>query len=351
MLSPFEQGGSRERADLIEAPGEAEPSRSLGLVEQAFADSNNRVAGNACLALYRAGDCRALTRLAEMIRSPQPEFQVTAAWAMGQLRDARFAPLLRDAAGSGIPTLRRDGLRSLAGIEKIEASGVATDLQPVFVSAPPASGSSELWIRVLRPDGGFVEGLQPIDFFAFGPSSVILDYSVLQCRDTLQPSLLVAWPLGHRTCENAIGPGAESRVHEGYDGTPASLQTCCRNLLKRAPGGINRHPAVFLEEYLSGVNWKALYAECHTRDIRLHCWRIGKPGERDVSRLWSEFLASFDARYVVHSWVEEPVRHLAIREAGGVPPRFSPGLSVGPAVIPPGNLSREKFRGEGMPRS
>ena len=60
----------RVRANIVETLWSDDREGARALLEVAIRDDDNRVAGNACLAFYNAGDTRSLTRLAEMIESP-----------------------------------------------------------------------------------------------------------------------------------------------------------------------------------------------------------------------------------------------------------------------------------------
>ncbi len=138
-IERFRRSEPRIRANIIQTLWGVPQNQASAILEVAVQDENNRVAGNACLALYNSGDTRALVHLAEMLSSPEPRKKITAAWVIGQCRDGRFARPLLEALRGDLPALRKRSITSLARLEPIPAAGVAaasTDLDLCFVSAP-----------------------------------------------------------------------------------------------------------------------------------------------------------------------------------------------------------------------
>jgi HEAT repeat protein len=78
------------------------------LLRAAAGDSNNRVAGNALLGLYRADDPEASRRIAAMAASPDPKFRMTAAWVIGETGSAEFLPLLEHLSRDLYAPVRRN---------------------------------------------------------------------------------------------------------------------------------------------------------------------------------------------------------------------------------------------------
>lgn len=168
----FEQGDSRVRASIVEALGGRSSGRHeshlSGLLETALSDEDNRVAGNACLALYHAGDVRALNCLAAMANREELNFQITAAWAMGQTRDVRFLGFLSRASLSERSDLRATALRSRESLDYIPTLPSGGIPFPIAVSARSETEDAEIWVRAISPGGAFVRDLRPLDFFLFG---------------------------------------------------------------------------------------------------------------------------------------------------------------------------------------
>src|SRR5581483_2076277 len=90
----------RVRANAAEALWGVGTEEARDLLHSLVGDSNNRVAGNAVLGLYRLGDCAMITEILELAVHESAMFRATAAWVMGETGDPRFtealAALLRD---------------------------------------------------------------------------------------------------------------------------------------------------------------------------------------------------------------------------------------------------------------
>jgi HEAT repeats len=84
----------RVRANVIECAGAAAAEDLRPLFRTAANDSNNRVVGNALIALYRLGDVEAVGNLRDLACRPEPAFRATAVWAMAETGDTRFLPVL-----------------------------------------------------------------------------------------------------------------------------------------------------------------------------------------------------------------------------------------------------------------
>jgi hypothetical protein len=84
----------RVRANAIESAGQAVAEDLRPLFRTAALDSNNRVVGNALIALYRLGSAEAVASLHDLVFRPEPAFRATGVWAMGETGDTRFLPVL-----------------------------------------------------------------------------------------------------------------------------------------------------------------------------------------------------------------------------------------------------------------
>lgn len=371
VVTSFEEAEPRERANLLEALWDANPARTAGLVEQALTDSNNRVAGNACLALYRAGNPRAMSNLAEMLHSEAREFRVTAAWVMGQLRDRRFAGLLRNAAGSDDPVLRRTAIRALTHLDRTVNCGITEGVQAVFVSAPAGPAGDEIWISAQDAGGIFIKGMAAIDFYLSDGENPVLDYSVEEPAVTGGVSLRVCWPAANRECREALASGfcasplawewaveaydplagqtGVESVKSGFATEPDAINArldctewssrnaaeSCGNLLALVSSARQQHLIVLMDEKNAGnAEMEAVRDQAAMRGIRLHTWLLAGAGDAvALNSQWSRFAAALTARYVMRVAGIQPDR-MAIRQTGEGSPKFSAEIALPRRAVP-----------------
>lgn len=381
VAARFEEGDPRVRAGIVEALWEksnrqpGEDARLSELLQQALADTNNRVAGNACLALYNAGDSRALRFLTEMLARESTEFQVTAAWVMGQSRDIRFAGPLTSAARSARPELRKTAMRSLTSLDPMVLDTAGEVPHPEMIAAPAEIEQWELWIRAFNSQGEAVRGLRSIDFFLAANDLPVLDYDVEFRSERTPAEVRIAYPsesrIGRALMEmlpskprsqkwalSEYGPelrpaqliaGSEflqdpARIAATYAaGQPGTLSAgaSCRSLLRLEREGAAQHLVVLLSGCSEDFDFERIRAQCRGLRVRLHIWLL--PGcEVEDSELarrsswlesavsmdafscwWSEFSASLQECYILRTACSSRPSELAIRSMRDSGGRFS----------------------------
>ena len=119
LQNRFAEPDPRIRANTVEALWGVDTADARGLLLAAARDDNNRVAGNALLALYRLGEASAEPELRKMAESESAMFRATSAWAMGEIADPRFAGLLARLVGDSNQMVRK---RAFAALGKIAAA-------------------------------------------------------------------------------------------------------------------------------------------------------------------------------------------------------------------------------------
>ena len=351
----FEEGDSRVRASIVEAlsdrRGERPDPVSARLLETALTDPNNRVAGNACLALYQAGDARALACLAAMLSRESESFQLTAAWVMGKTRDIRFAGLLAGAIRSGRPNLRTAAFKSIGCLDRIPAAAGPEAPSLIATSAPADADHTELWLRAVDHNGRFLRELRSVDCFLFAGPAPVLHYSFESRSTAGNVSVAIVFPVSDLPLAAAFLPGiaekprgqawafsaygqtirpqqqvpapvyeADSRrlsasVLAGPPGT-ISVGRSCRSLLRLPHEAGERHLVLFLDGSSEGdLEFQRLRAQCSEGRIRLHCFPL--PGfkscdagmthrtplltEAGLAAWWSAFCASLQECYIVRT--------------------------------------------------
>jgi HEAT repeat protein len=103
---------ARVRANAIESARLVAELRPI-FREVAARDPNNRVVGNALLALFRLGEPDAVASLVRMSQHESEIFRITALWVMGETNDPQFAETLRSSFRTESGKARWMALRSL----------------------------------------------------------------------------------------------------------------------------------------------------------------------------------------------------------------------------------------------
>jgi HEAT repeat protein len=112
----------RTRANTVEALWGVDTAEARGLLLAAAGDDNNRVAGNALLALYRLGEDSAEAELRKMAERESALFRATSAWVMGEIADPRFACALARLVGDSSQMVRKRAFSALGKIARTRAA-------------------------------------------------------------------------------------------------------------------------------------------------------------------------------------------------------------------------------------
>lgn len=121
---------ARVRANALEAcwtPGVS--SNLTPLLWEALSDSDNRVIGNALLALYRQGDHRTICLMLEMATDPVEKFRATAVWLLGQTAQRDLLPQVQVLVRDPSPMVRRAAVRAARNLNAV----------PVIIKVPNTS--------------------------------------------------------------------------------------------------------------------------------------------------------------------------------------------------------------------
>ncbi len=127
----LEHPDARVRANAIESALITDTPATRTLLRSFLADPNNRVVGNALIALYRLGERDTIQLLIAMAAFESPAFRATAAWVMGETGDPVFREklqLMRQQEKGNVWTNVMRALNRIARAPKQASAG-----------APPAS--------------------------------------------------------------------------------------------------------------------------------------------------------------------------------------------------------------------
>lgn len=204
----------RVRANAIEALWGMDSAKARSVLREAADDPNNRVAGNALLGLYRAGEVFAITRILQMAAHPKAEFRTTAAWVMEQTGSPRFLAALAQMVRETDPKARAWVFRAIARLKRAAAG--AAGLKPLRVHltgcSPPLVGSRAIRAAIATEEGREIPRLPDTSILLWEGSRIVTDYSVR--------------PLGR---PEALGLGLVLPAGETGDRTLESLTPLKRN--------------------------------------------------------------------------------------------------------------------------
>ena len=143
LQNRFAEPDPRIRASTVESLWGVDTEEARGLLVAAARDDNNRVAGNALLALYRLGEASADADVRKMAANDNAAFRATSAWVMGEVGEPQFASLLARLLGDSSQMVRK---RAFAALGKIAAKTRAAKLSPPNpLPVPPASEQASPW--------------------------------------------------------------------------------------------------------------------------------------------------------------------------------------------------------------
>jgi HEAT repeat protein len=133
---------ARVRANAVESLWGLRDQEVLGVLREASRDKHGRVAINALVGLCKAGDREAYDRLKRMAGSTTAAMRAGAAWAMGELGNPEFAPVLAEVeqdADEKTRSMAACSLRKLTPPEPVKEAAPS----PAEDQAAPASPAAD----------------------------------------------------------------------------------------------------------------------------------------------------------------------------------------------------------------
>lgn len=157
----------------------------------ALKSTNNRVAANAALGLFRCGDLAAIHALLDMLRHPEPAFCLSALWAIGETRDERFLPALSEHYKQAGGKLRLATVGAMSRIRRRERSGEEAGPLQVHMSQATslANGLRRLIFAVSCHPARDLRAIKPTEFMLWENGALVEDYQV---RLVSPPALMMA---------------------------------------------------------------------------------------------------------------------------------------------------------------
>jgi len=199
----LQESDTRVRANAIEAAWGIDTPEARELLGWAARDTNNRVAGNALLGLYRLGECSPLAELAKMASHDSTAFRRTAAWAMGETADPRFTEVLGRMIGDSNPSVRKMAFAAIRRVREAMAHGSQLPQWQVAADAGPRdarTGERRIPVAIALDDGRECRRVLPAQFLLTENGQVVWSYRVLEKMPPGPMAVLFLFPrnLGQR---------------------------------------------------------------------------------------------------------------------------------------------------------
>jgi hypothetical protein len=108
----------RVRANAVESLWGMDSSSARAVLREASRDQHHRVAANALVGLHRIGAYDVTASLQKMAKGAEPMGRAAAAFAMGQILNVDFKPVLESLLKDDNPQVRSQALRSLIRLKR-----------------------------------------------------------------------------------------------------------------------------------------------------------------------------------------------------------------------------------------
>lgn len=111
-------GDARVRANAVESLWGTDSISARAVLREASLDRDHRVAANALVGLHRIGAYDVTASLQKMAHGAEPMARAAAAFAMGQILNADFKPVLESLLKDDSPQVRSQALRALIRLKR-----------------------------------------------------------------------------------------------------------------------------------------------------------------------------------------------------------------------------------------
>ena len=178
-----QEADTRVRANAIEAMWGMDTAEARAVLEWAARDSNNRVAGNALVGLYRLGDSSLLPELIKMAGHDSASFRRTAAWVMGETGDPRFSEVLGRMIADSNTDVRKNAFTAVGRIRAaVTQVSQAAEWAVAGFCGPkhPRTGQRHAWAAVVSADGRQTPRILPVQFLLSENGQPVWSYRVVE---------------------------------------------------------------------------------------------------------------------------------------------------------------------------
>ncbi len=171
----------RIRANAAEALWGVDTGDARELLQSLLRDSNNRVAGNAILGLYRLGDASMIPELMAMARHGSALFRASAAWVMGETGDPRFTETVATLLREPHPVIRKRAFAALARLRAAVQAGPGPRwrLSARILEPEPGKTARRVMLGIAGADGSPGPALLATQIFLSEDGEPVARYRVV----------------------------------------------------------------------------------------------------------------------------------------------------------------------------
>lgn len=193
----LQETDTRVRANAIEAMWGIDTPEARELLQWATRDTNNRVAGNARVGLYRLGEISPLAELITMAVHASAVFRSTAAWAMGATGDPRFSEVLGRMIADSSAHVRKSSFVAVRRVREAAAQ-IAQTVEWRVAIAPeqknPRTGERSVSVAVITKDGHEDPAVLPAQFLLSENGQPVWSYRVAEKTQPGPLALIFLFP-------------------------------------------------------------------------------------------------------------------------------------------------------------
>jgi HEAT repeat protein len=190
----------RARANAVEALWGVETQEVREFLRSAARDPNGRVAANSLVGLYRAGDAWMIAELFKMAASETPMLRASAAWAMGETGDWRFADSLARMMVDKNAVVRKRVFSALGRVKNsVARSKRGAQWRTVARALPASPGVRQISVDVSSTDGSAPPKLLATHFLITEDGQPVQNYQVEETQATGALALSFLFPRLHTT--------------------------------------------------------------------------------------------------------------------------------------------------------
>lgn len=184
--SHLKEADKRVRANAIEALWGNSSNEARSILSAAASDSNNRVAANAALGLYKLDETYSIAIILDMAENPSPIFRLSAVWTMSETQDPRFLGTLAKLIGDADQRVRQLAFASVAKIRKNKASLLSGPKLRLFATEVECSleAQRKLRVSVCSEDGKPAARIVGLQFALEENKRLVAKYSVQELAQT-----------------------------------------------------------------------------------------------------------------------------------------------------------------------